>query len=131
MSPSVAAGDQQADWQSQLLDLENQARRAFLERNIERLKSLWSADLVVNSPINRVLARDEVFDLLRKGVIAHTSFDIHIELIKRQGDIVVVMGHDVVAGNPGSPSIRRRFTNIWSRAGSSWQMIARHANPIG
>lgn len=80
MSPSVAAGDQQADWQSQLLDLENQARRAFLERNIERLKSLWSADLVVNSPINRVLARDEVFDLLRKGVIAHTSFDIHIEL---------------------------------------------------
>jgi len=131
MNPAKIPDPHQADWQRQIEELEDQSRQAFLEQDIDRLRILWSDDMVVNSPLNRVLDRNQVLDLLQRGVIRHSSFDVHIEVIRRHGDLVTVMGRDVVTDTPGAPPVQRRFTNVWCTAGGSWQLVARHAHPIG
>jgi ketosteroid isomerase-like protein len=120
----------EADWTREIERVEDEARLAFLARDTDRLKTLWSDELVVNSPINRVLDRSQVFDLLKRGVIAHSSFDVHIEVMTRHGDVVIVMGHDVVTATPAAPPVQRRFTNVWRGSGGRWRMIARHANGV-
>jgi ketosteroid isomerase-like protein len=130
MNSGTIAQDQRSDWSSRIRQLEDEARQAFLAQDAARLRMLWSADLRVNSPLNRVLDREQVLDLLQRGIIHHAAYEIHIESIVRHGDVVIVMGHDVVANTPGSPPVHRRFTNLWRGDGESWLMIARHANPV-
>lgn len=118
------------DWRQEIERVEEECRLAFLAKDLERLRQLWSQDLVVNSPFNRINDRAQVLELLERGVIRHLSQEQHIELIARHGDIVVVMGHDVVRNSPDGPLIPRRFTNVWSAADGAWQLIARQATHI-
>jgi ketosteroid isomerase-like protein len=117
-------------WRREIEELEEQGRRAFLAQDIPTLKRLMSDDFVVNSPLNRINTGDQVLDLLARGVIRHLSYDVHIELIQRHGDVVFVMGRDVVTSPPDAIALHRRFTNVWEPAGGSWRMIARHAQPV-
>jgi ketosteroid isomerase-like protein len=109
---------------------EEEQRRAFVARDIERLDGMWSDDLLVNSPINRVHRKRLVLDLLRAGTIAHVSFDAQIDAVERQRDLVIVMGSETVVNTPGGPVIHRRFTNVWRAEDGTWRMILRHANIV-
>ena len=131
MSPATAAKDLHADWQTQVRALEDQARLAFLARDVDSLRELWSDDLVINSPRDLVIDKDQALDHLARGLIAHLSYEEEIEVLRRHEDIVTVMGRDVVIDAEGTPPVRRRFTNVWRAEGGSWRMIARHANKSG
>ena len=50
------------------------------------------------------------------------------ELIRRDGELVIVMGSDTVKDTPSEPSLRRHFTNIWRKEGERWRLYVRHAN---
>jgi ketosteroid isomerase-like protein len=115
-------------WQQRITELEGDNCRAFLAQDIERLNELWSDELIVNSPINQIFEKQRVLDLLRAGVIAHSLLESRIEVIRRHGDIVVVMGGESVANSPAGPIFRRRFTNLWRMEGGSWRLFIRHAN---
>lgn len=129
--PLPSTDPQAADWSLHIETLQTQSRLAWLAKDIPGLRQLWSAELLVNTPNGRVLRREDVLERLARGVIAHVSDDERLEALQRQGDIVVVMGRDVVV-NPQSPQpVERRFTNVWQLGGASWQLIARHANAIG
>lgn len=120
----------QPGWEQEVRALEDEGHRAFLARDLERLDALWADTLVVNSPINQVHEKKRVLELLRAGTIAHSSMRGQIEVIQKNGDLVVVMGSDVVTNSPDGPPIRRRFTNVWLAEGGSWRLIVRHANVI-
>ena len=119
-----------SDWQQEVQALEEEGRRAFLSRDTERLDALWSDNLVVNSPINRIHDKQQVLSLLRAGVIAHATLQSHVETIQRCGDLVVIMGSETLTNAPDGPTIYRRFTNMWRAEEGSWRMIACHANVI-
>lgn len=118
------------DWMSAVTELEGQSRKAFLARDLETLNSLWSDDLVVNSPINRIHNKERVLALLEEGTISHISYEIEIEQIERRRDLVIVMGGDTVINSAGSSPISRRFTNVWRLENGAWRMFIRHANII-
>jgi len=118
------------EWKSEFVALEARNREAYLARDIEGLSSLWSEDLVVNSPINRVHHRPQVLDLLKAGVIAHSSYEVDIEVVERLGELVVIMGAERIVNAPGTPLIHRRFTNVWRQEAGAWRMFLRHANVI-
>ena len=117
-------------WEREIRALEEVNRSAFLSRDLERLDAIWSDHLVVNSPINRIHEKRVVLDLLQRGIIAHATFESDIEILRRLGDLVLVMGGEVVTNIPDGPIIRRRFTNVWRAEGGSWRLVARHANVI-
>lgn len=130
MNPSNIGDAHERVWQQQIDRLEDQACLAFLNQDINELSLILSDDFIVNSPINRILTKSVTLDLLERGVIRHFSYEAQIEQMTRYGDIVVVMGHDLVTNTPEGPPVRRRFTNVWRETAGSWQMIARHAHNI-
>ena len=129
MNTSDVANTEQPLWQQQISEIQDQARRAFLAQEIDELGLILSDDFIVNSPIGRILTKGETLNLLERGVIRHFSYDEQIEKMVRHGDLVVVMGHDVVTNTPGTPT-RRRFTNVWRETAGSWLLVARHAHHI-
>jgi ketosteroid isomerase-like protein len=115
--------------------LEEQQRIAILAEDIPTLERLWSEQLVVNNPQNGVTpTRNDVLDNVKRGLIRYSSFESRIEAIRFSGDIAIVMGLETVVRTgqlaDGHGPVQRRFTNIWQRSGSTWHMIARHANVI-
>jgi len=115
--------------------LENQERMAVLSGDTAALERLWSSTMIVNNPQSTISAdRDAVLALVRKGLIRYSSFVRTIEAIRFDGDVAIVMGSEQVAPVGDAPhagqTVRRRFTNIWKRKGTTWEMIARHANVI-
>lgn len=129
MAPSQSTTSD-TSWNDQIAALQEHSRQAYLSKDIATLNRLWSDDFIVNSPINRVLPKAEVLKLLEQGIIAHSAYDEHIETTVRQGDTVIVMGRDQVINAPSTPKILRRFTNVWRAQGDTWQLVARHANPL-
>jgi ketosteroid isomerase-like protein len=119
-----------ADWRTEITALEDEANLAFVNRDLARLEKLFSDALIVNSPINRINDKKKILELLGSGAIGHISSTIRPELIRRDGDLVVVMGADAVQNAPGEPTLHRRFTNIWRREPSGWRLYIRHANII-
>ena len=60
-------------WEARIRELEARGIRAFLAGDLETLRRLWSEDLAVNSPLNRIHSGGQVLELLGHGVIRHAS----------------------------------------------------------
>jgi ketosteroid isomerase-like protein len=135
-APAVAMNDvspgpgRTRDWELEIRTLEAEACRAFLARDLDALRRLWSESYAVNSPLNRVVEREQVLRMVRDGRIAHVSFDHHIESLQRHGDTVIVMGRETIVDDPEKGPVERRYTNIWRREDGAWRAIGRHANIV-
>ena len=118
------------EWRGEILAAEEEAKDAFLRRDVDLLDELFSDDLLVNSPINRINDKRTLLQLLASGTIGHVASTIQHELIRREGDLVIVMGSDAVKNSPSDPILRRRFTNVWRKETGRWRLYIRHANVI-
>jgi hypothetical protein len=126
--------------EAQVRLLDDQERVAALERDLKGLERLWSTELTVNAPNNRVVAgRDNVLDMfVRSGIINFSKFEREIEFARPDRHFVILMGMETIVPISDAPSaglragqpIRRRFTNIWKNEGGTWRLFARHANVI-
>jgi hypothetical protein len=117
-------------WEDEIRAREEEARVAFLTGNQQALAGLWSDGYAVNSPLQRVIGKEQLLDLLRSGRIRHLEYEAEIEYMSRHGDVVVVMGNDRVVNPPEGAVLRRRYTNIWCLDGGAWRSIARHAHAV-
>ena len=108
--------------------------RAIGMADFAALEKLWSPALVVNSPGNNILTREQVFASMREGKLKYTSGKVIPDAFYVSGDIAVQMGHEemVMASGPmaGKP-LKRRYTDIWQKSGDDWVMIARQATYVG
>ena len=102
--------------------------------NFAALSKLWSPGMMVNSPGNTVLTREQVFAAMREDKLKYTSTKAVPEAFVVSKDLAIEMGHDdiVMANGPmaGKP-LTRRFTNVWQRTGDGWAQIVRQATYVG
>src|SRR4051794_5353413 len=98
------------NWEVTIRELEERGRIAFLAADTATLDGLWAEGLLVNSPLNVINHRARVLELLSTGRIKHELNEVVIEQIARYGNVVVVMGRDVVDGPPTFKRTERRFT---------------------
>jgi ketosteroid isomerase-like protein len=120
--------------------LDDRERLAALARDVPRLEQLWSEQLVVNAPNNRVAAgKQALLDMfVHSGVINFSTFERQIEFVRVDGPYVFLMGLETLVPKTDAPAAglvagqvtRRRFTNIWKKEGGTWRLFARHANVI-
>jgi len=120
--------------------LDNQERIAALKRDIPALERLWSEQITINAPNNRVVVgrRSNLDTFVRSGIINFSSFERAIEFTRIDGDFAVIMGLETVTPISDAPSVglvagqavKRRFTNIWRKDGDTWRLYWRHANVI-
>ena len=130
MSADVPGPESSTAWEDQIRMREEELRAEFLAANTAVLEEILADGYIVNSPLQQVLEKPRLLELLRAGRIRHSSFEVVIEQIRRQGDVVVVMGRDSVVDPPDGKLSHRRFTNIWQCQAGIWRSIARHAHVV-
>jgi ketosteroid isomerase-like protein len=113
-------------------DLDEQERIAVMKGDVKTLERLWSEQLILNAPNNKVvIGRASVLDALAgTGVIHFSSFERSVEFARVDGDYVFLMGSETVRHADSDRPIRRRFTHVWKNEFGTWRLFARHANNI-
>jgi uncharacterized protein DUF4440 len=120
--------------------LDDRERIAALKRDVPALEQLWSDQITINAPNNRVVVgrRANMDTFIRSGIINFSSFERTIEFIRVDDDFAVIMGLETVVPIRDAPSaglvagqlVKRRFTNIWKEEEDTWRLYWRHANVI-
>ena len=114
--------------------LDDQERLAALNRDLPALERLWSDQLTVNAPNNKVvIGKRAVLDtFVHSGIINFSSYERSIEFVRVDGDLAVIMGSETIRPTGDAPmsgqTIQRRFTNIWKKGDGTWRLFLRHAN---
>lgn len=121
--------------EAELRRLENMEREATMKGDSTTLfGKIWSNEMVVNTPANRVGTVEGSKMQLRTGNLAYASFIRNIEKITFNDNLAIVMGEEItkpqsIQQNAGK-TVTRRFTNIWKFSNNQWQMIGRQATII-
>ena len=114
-----------------VLDARSRLNAAGEKHDADAFEALFATDLIVNSPINAVVHRDNVMARFRNSEISYNSADEKIEFIGVRGDLVVVMGEEIVTPIADTPNagkiVRRRFTDIWKKIDGAWKLAIRQA----
>ena len=120
--------------ETEIRNLEKQEGEAFAKKDTTALLKLFSPNLVVNSPVNKVFGFAEVMSMVRNGKIDVGSVEKIIEKISFVENIAIVMGHDIVtpkgAMDNAGKTVTRRYTDIWMKDKDSWRLTARQATVI-
>ena len=103
------------------LNARNRLGAAMLSGDFKAVETIFAPDLVVHSPINMVVNRENVLARLRSGQISYEPDYVRkVDFAGVRGDAVVIMGEEIVdpignAPNAGK-TVLRRFTDIWKSA---------------
>jgi hypothetical protein len=132
ITPQVSLA--QTDRESEIRKLENVEGESWVKKDSVTLFKLFSPELVVNSPLNKVINLEILKKLIRSGKVDISSNEKKIEKISFIRDMAVVMGSDIVtpAGsmdNAGK-TVSRRFTDIWIKDMDGWRLTIRQATII-
>jgi Domain of unknown function (DUF4440) len=115
--------------------LENIEREAAIKGDSAVLfGKIWSNNMAVNAPANRVGTVDGTKMQLRTGNLAYASFVRNIEKITFHDNVAIVMGEEIIKPKGKQMNaekiVTRRFTNIWKYSKNQWQIIGRQATII-
>lgn len=96
--------------------------------------ALLADDLAVNNPQNGVSVRGETGQRSAAGQISYTRYDRVIDYAGLRGDMVLLMGEEIVVPkteDAASPrETHRRFTDLWKLVDGRWKLTARQATII-
>ena len=107
---------------------------AMRAKDTAALQRIWSPEMKVNSPGNRVMDRSTVLNLLQQDHIKYSAFKDIVESTSVFKDLVILMGHEelteAVGPDAGKPKLRR-YTDVWQRnSEGAWMLIDRQATYI-
>lgn len=112
-----------------VLEARRRIENAFARQDADALQSMAMPDVLVNAPINRVVTLDNITARFRAGQIHYESVDTRVEFAGVRGDLVVLMGEEIVKPTENTPNagktVRRRFTDIWKESGGAWKLAIR------
>lgn len=121
--------------EAEIRRLENAEREAVMNGDsLALFNKIWSNQMVVHNPGNRVGTVEDTKTMLRTGNLRYASFVRNIEKITFNDNIALVMGEEILKPQGqqrhAGKTVTRRFTDIWKYAHQQWQMIGRQATII-
>lgn len=115
-------------------NLENAEGQAWVDKDSVALFKMFSPQLVVNTPLNRVATLEVVKKLMRSGKIDVSSSEKIIEKITFLKDMAIVMGRDIIkpqgAMENAGKTVTRQYTDVWIKDESGWHLTIRQATII-
>ncbi len=129
LAPAVSGAEDMTERQ-QIAAAEQMVGKAVGMRDFAALEKLWSPQMLVNSPGNTVLTRDQVIAAIREDKLNYSDYKNEVEAFHTYGDLAVLMGHETLKPNTGpeaGTTLYRRYTDIWQRSNGAWVQIARQA----
>ncbi len=133
----LAIDRQSADSLATLAAADERQRAMVASADVDGLAALAHPNLLINSPNNVVLNREQFLANMRAGQIGAESFERAAERVTVENKIGIVMGRETFTPTAtselgrtfGSRPLKRRYTNIYLWDGR-WRWIARHANVV-
>lgn len=121
--------------ESEIRDIENKRAEAQLNHDLSFFFGLFSSEFIATSPYNKVVNREQVFEIFKKGMAGNvSSFELEIEKISFVNGLAVVMGQETLtplgASLHAGKTITRRFTNVWIKNEEGWKITVRQATII-
>ena len=121
--------------QAEIRRLENVEKDAVMRGDSAVLfNNLWSPEMIVNTPANRIGTVEGTKMQLRSGKLKYLSFDRNIEKITFNDNLAIVMGEEKIKPQGDQDNagklVTRRFTNVWKYKNKVWSIIARQATII-
>jgi hypothetical protein len=124
----------QTDKETEIRNLENMEGEAWVKKDSITLFRLFSPDLVVNSPLNKVIGLEVLKKLIRAGKVDVSFSEKNIEKVSFINDMAVVMGSDIVkpqgAMDNAGKTVTRRYTDVWINGSTGWRLTIRQATVI-
>ena len=128
------ASSDQPQAEQQVREASDDEVQAFLHNDAKSMARLWSDDLVVTNPLNKLVTKQQVLGMMQSGFLVITSYERRIEYAHVYGDIVILAGSETVVWGGKMPNAGKteqlRFTAIWMKQQGRFQEIARHANIV-
>ena len=124
--------DSQAE--QQVRQASDEEVQAFLHKDPEAMARLWSDELMVTNPLNKLVTKQQVLGMVQSGFLVITAYERRIEYAHVYGDTVILAGSETVVWGGKMPNAGKtehlRFTAIWMKQQGRFQEVARHANII-
>ena len=119
---------------AQVLDEVNKMDAALVADDHATFTAALADDLAVNNPQNSVSVRGATNNRNKAGLISYSRYTRTIEYAGMRGDMVVLMGLEVVVPKGDNPQagkeVKRRFTDLWRQDGGRWRLTIRQATVI-
>lgn len=120
--------------ESDIRGLEKLEGQSWVSKDTTTLYRLFSPELIVNTPLNRVATLEDIKRLTRLGKIDVSYSEKIIEKITFINDMAVVMGKDVVkpqgSMKDAGKTVTRSYTDVWIKNGNTWMLTIRQATII-
>jgi ketosteroid isomerase-like protein len=119
---------------AEVLETNERMTQFVLQNDADQLRQFFAKDCLVHGSNNTIATCDEVLASVRAGSLSFSRFERKIERTLVSGDVVVLMGEEIVVPAPGQPGagvpVHRRITTVWRKIDGRWQQFARQATVV-
>jgi ketosteroid isomerase-like protein len=119
------------DVRSAIEDAETAVVQATNAKDANGLTDLLSSEVLINSPANKVIGRDQMLEMTANGEMTYADYVRTTDAFSLYGSrIAAVMGEERFShADPafGDGTVIRRYTDVWAKDGRSWKLIIRQA----
>jgi len=116
----------------EIVEAEESLRLAMISSDIEVLNQLLSKDLIFTNHLGQILSKSDDLAAHTKGDFKIHDLSLSDQIIKPSGNVVIVSAQANIAGSYKGEATNGnfRFTRVWEKRGSKWQVLAGHASIV-
>lgn len=118
--------------EAKLLQLNNEYDSALLKHDLNALNKLYAEDFVYTNPEGKLLTKaEQIASIKGSEITLEQGLSTGVK-VRVYGNTAVMTGNFIGKGNyHGNPvSINERYTAMWVKNDTTWQMVAEHANVV-
>ena len=119
-------------FKKEIVEAEESLKLAMISSDIEVLNQLLSKDLIFTNHMGQILSKNDDLAAHKKGDFKISDLSLSDQIIKISGDVVIVSAHAKIVGSykGEATSGNFRFTRVWEKLDSKWQVLAGHASIV-
>ena len=129
---SVAAGEATTSEEQRVMQVTQDACRAFLDADLAAVESLLAPGFTLVNSNSVVQSREEVLEEIRKRDPVYEEFRNHGMTARVFRDAAIVQGITTVRGKSGEHAfdVNVRFTDTLIRDKGKWRLVVSHVTAI-
>lgn len=115
-----------------ITELAKRRAAAVVDRDVDLLDKITSADSVRISPVAEMGAKAQLLAELKSGTVTYSSINVDELSVRIYGNTAVVTGRSAFQGQREGKQFKSqcRFSRVWVKSRTDWQEILFQLTPI-